>query len=138
MNLPIKVEGIMYAVKDGKFSFLLLKRSPEDGEFWQPLTGTVEDGEKLRDCLLRELKEETGIQEVLNVTPELHRFNWKNKRDETITEMVYGIELKPNQEVSLSLEHTEHCWCDFDEAINLLAKENNKKAFLEFRKRNSF
>lgn len=68
----------MYAVKDGGVSFLLLHRTPDDGDFWQPLTGTLEDGEKLKSCILRELKEETGIDErdVIAITEEIWRFNW--------------------------------------------------------------
>lgn len=39
---------------------LLLHRRPERGNFWQPVTGTMEPGESARDTALREIREETG------------------------------------------------------------------------------
>ena len=56
-----------HAIQDKEPIFLLLKRTPQDGGFWQPLTGTVEDGEKLSDCLKRELNEETGIKDIITL-----------------------------------------------------------------------
>lgn len=136
MDLPIKVEGIIFVVKDGEYSFLILKRTPEDGDFWQPLTGTVEDGEKIQDCLLRELKEETGIQNPIKVTDKIWSFDWKNKRDETIIEFVYGIELNPNTPVTINpSEHSGYKWVSFNEAISLLGRDNNKRAFQEFKEK---
>jgi lipoyl(octanoyl) transferase len=39
---------------------LLLHRRPERGGFWQPVSGTIEEGESALDTALRELVEETG------------------------------------------------------------------------------
>lgn len=39
---------------------LLLHRRPERGNFWQPITGSIEDGESPADTAQRELVEETG------------------------------------------------------------------------------
>ncbi|HEX2059799.1 MAG TPA: lipoyl(octanoyl) transferase LipB [Thermoanaerobaculia bacterium] len=39
---------------------LLLHRRPERGNFWQPVTGSIEDGEAPIDTARRELVEETG------------------------------------------------------------------------------
>ena len=41
--------------------FLLLKTCPERGEFWQPVTGSVEKDEELQTAALREASEETGL-----------------------------------------------------------------------------
>ena len=135
MDLPIKLEGVIYSVKDGKYRFLILKRTPEEGGFWQPLTGTLEDGEKLSDCLLRELQEETGIKEPLKITGEVWRFDWK-KGEYTIIEFVFGIELNGDEEIKLNPnEHSEDKWCSYDEAMQLLGRDNNKNAFREFKKK---
>jgi len=136
MDLPIKVEGVLFAIKDGEHSFLILKRTPEEGGFWQPLTGTVEDGERIQECLLRELKEETGIENPVKVTEKIWSFDWRNKHDEAIVEFVYGIELNPESEVTISpAEHSEYKWCSFDEAVELLGRDNNKKAFVQFKEK---
>jgi lipoyl(octanoyl) transferase len=39
---------------------LLLHRKPERGNFWQPITGSIEDGESPLDTARREIFEETG------------------------------------------------------------------------------
>lgn len=135
-ELPIKVEGVIFSKVDGGYKFLILKRTPEDGDFWQPLTGTVNDGEKLVDCLKRELKEETGIVNSINFTEEIWRFDWKNKRDETIVEFVFGIEIDFDSEIKLNpSEHSEYKWGSFDEAMKLLGRDNNKKAFEMFKEK---
>jgi 8-oxo-dGTP pyrophosphatase MutT (NUDIX family) len=131
-ELPIKVELIVFVRQPNALSFLLLKRTPEDGGFWQPITGTLEIDESIRQCISRELQEETGIGKVLNMSEEIHRFSWQ-KKDYTVVEMVYGVEVS-HQKITLSPEeHSEYRWCSFDEAIMLLEKENNKNAFLSFK-----
>ncbi len=132
MELPIKVEGVLFSKVDGRFQFLLIKRSIEDGGFWQPLTGTLEDGEKVLDCLRRELIEEIGTENPKEISEDFFRFDWKNKRGETIVELVYGVELEPNSKVVLSHEHTDYKWCEYEEAIQLLGRENNKKSLEAF------
>src|SRR5262249_34882113 len=39
---------------------LLLHRKPERGNFWQPITGSIEDGETPIETARREIVEETG------------------------------------------------------------------------------
>lgn len=131
MELPIKIEGIMFTESNEGYKFLLLKRTLEDGGFWQPLTGTVEDGEKLEECLLRELKEETSLSNPIAILPNIWKFEWKKKED-TIIEFVYGVKLDPKVQIKINTEeHSEFKWCSFQEATNLLGKENNKTAFLK-------
>jgi dihydroneopterin triphosphate diphosphatase len=134
-ELPIKLEGILFSKAGDKYEFLILKRTPDDGDFWQPLTGTLKNGEKLEDCLLRELQEETGIQKPVNITNEVWRFDWR-KGDYAIIEFVFGVEINRNAEITLSKdEHSEYKWCNFDEAVEMLGRDNNKKAFQEFKKK---
>ncbi len=62
MELPIKTQGIIFKKENDIIKYLLLKRTEKDGGFWQPMTGTLNDGESLKECLMRELEEETGIE----------------------------------------------------------------------------
>lgn len=56
---PETVRLVKVLVHDGD-RVLLLHRKPERGNFWQPITGTIESGEDPRDTAKRELVEETG------------------------------------------------------------------------------
>jgi len=91
------------------------------------MTGTPNFDESLKDCLLRKLSEETGIEKIKNITDEIYRFSWQ-KKNYTVIELVYGIETENNIKVTLSDEHTDYKWCQYDKAIKTLEKENNIKA----------
>jgi len=118
------------------FSFLLVKRVPDDGGFWQPITGTLESNESLAECMRRELAEEVGVHEedIKQVSDMFYSFTWL-KGETTIAEYVFGVELATKKEALLSEEHDEYRWCSYDEALELLSKDNNKKAYEEFKKK---
>lgn len=43
-----------------------------------------------------------------------------------ITEYVFSVELDRNINVTLSEEHDDYKWCDFNDSYQLLGKDNNK------------
>jgi lipoyl(octanoyl) transferase len=135
-KLPIRFEAIPFVKRENSFRFLLVKRVPDDGGFWQPITGTLESQESLMGCLFRELEEEVSITkaEVKNLTDMFFTFTWE-KGDTKITEYVFGVELSDERPVILSDEHEDQRWCSYAEAIALLEKDNNKNAYREFRGR---
>ncbi|HEY8490950.1 MAG TPA: NUDIX domain-containing protein [Dehalococcoidia bacterium] len=58
---PTSIEpGVGAVILDGQ-GRVLLHRRPEDGHLWAPPSGTMEPGEAVLDCLLREVREETGL-----------------------------------------------------------------------------
>lgn len=133
-ELPVKAEVFPYRRLEGGFEFLLLKRVPRDGGFWQPITGTLEFEESLRECALRELEEEAGIpNDKIELTPEIYRFAWQ-KKDFTVVELVYGGEVSSDRVVTLSDEHDDFKWLKADEVLSTLKMESNKEAFLRLRK----
>jgi len=127
MRLPIQIEGIIFRKNNAKLEFLLLKRNKGRGGFWQPITGGLEEGETIKETLLRELKEETGVENA-KVTNINYSFQFK-ENDSWLTEYVFSIEINSNEEIKISSEHDEYLWCDLDTAINKLKWDNNKEAF---------
>lgn len=128
MELPIKVQGVIYAEENKKRDYLIIKRREEDGGFWQGVTGTVEEGELLIECLAREMEEELGIKKEDNaeISQILQIIQWKKQNGFMITEYVYAVKINRGQKIQLSDEHVEYRWCDFSEAYDMLEKENNK------------
>lgn len=61
------VSVIVRSADEAPARLLLLRRIPERGGFWQPVTGRVEAGEAVEAAARRELTEETGLR--LAVTP---------------------------------------------------------------------
>ena len=136
-KLPIKFEGIPFCRKDGEIKFLLVKRIPEDGGFWQPITGTLESSESLTECIYREFEEEININknQIISVTDMFYQFTWVKNKDTQISEYVFGVELPDTIDIKLGNEHDDYRWCSYDEAQKTLEKDNNKKAFMEFKSR---
>ena len=137
----IQLECIIFRRKGKLYEFLLLKRIPEKGGFWQPPCGKLEksDNSKL-DAAYREVLEETGISKdnILRAIKNVHYFETDKhyitgKPIKPIKEYVFGFEVKPNVQVgidnNINTEHEEYKWVSFDKALKLLKWENNKDAF---------
>jgi dATP pyrophosphohydrolase len=121
------VLGIIFKRGQTGTFFLLLKRNPRQGGFWQPLTGGVEEGETLEEALIREVREETGIKEVMRVVPGLlsHRFY----APRAVHEHAFGVEVRPGTRVKLDgKEHSDARWCTYEEAKSMLVFPANRTA----------
>jgi len=133
MRLPIQVEAIIYRRNGNRIEYLLLKRTPERNGFWQPVTGGVEEGETRKEALCREISEETGVKSVLTVLEGLDYFEFSDPGP--YQEYVYGVEVAPSEEIVLDgKEHSEHRWCSFQEALQLLKWKENKRALRRLNK----
>jgi 8-oxo-dGTP pyrophosphatase MutT (NUDIX family) len=127
MRLPIQVEAIIFRRNGNKLEYLLLRRLPERNGFWQPVTGGVEQGETRNETLRREVKEETGIKNIIAVLEDLYAFEFSDPNPNQ--EYVYGVEVSPSEEIVLDQkEHSEYRWCSLQEALQLLHWKENKEA----------
>ena len=127
MRLPIQVEAIIFRRNGNKMEYLLLKRLPERNGFWQPITGGVEEGETRNEALRREIREETGIKNIVAVLEDLYLFEFSDPN--LNQEYVYGVEVSSSEEIVLDQkEHSEYKWCGFQEALQLLHWKENKEA----------
>jgi 8-oxo-dGTP pyrophosphatase MutT (NUDIX family) len=107
--------------------YLLLKRLPERNRFWQPVTGGVEEGETLTEALRREIREETGIENLVRVIEDIYYFEFSDPNPNK--EYVYGVEVASAEIVMLDRkEHSEYRWCRIKDALQLLSWKENKEA----------
>src|SRR5208337_4885463 len=128
MRLPIQVvEAIIFRRKSDTVEYLLLKRLPDRNGFWQPVTGGLEERETRTEALHREIKEETGIKNLIRVIEDLYYFEFSNPN--LNQEYVYGVEVSSTEEVVLDgREHSEYRWCSIKDALQLLYWKENKEA----------
>lgn len=107
MRLPIQVEAILFKRNYGRIQYLTLKTIPPRGEFWQPITGGVEEGETKIEALKREVKEETGITSIVKVVEHVHYFEFQDhtfmdylrkhgRACRHLKEYAYGVEVPPD------------------------------------------
>ena len=135
MRLPIVVEAIIFRRKSDTVEYLLLKRLPDRNGFWhwQPVTGGLEERETRTEALRREIKEETGIKNLIRVIEDLYYFEFSNPN--LNQEYVYGVEVSSTEEVVLDgREHSEYRWCGIKDALQLLYSKENKEALEKLNK----
>lgn len=127
MRTEKQIEVFFYKrLPDGKCSFLLMRRVPERGGFWQPLTGGVEHGETLEEAIGREAVEETGITEIVEIVDSNYHYEFTDEGRSHV-EYIFGAEVPANTNVRLSHEHDDLQWVNKDDALQLLKWPGNKE-----------
>ena len=95
-------------------SFLVVKRA-EDDEFlpglWELPGGGTDFGEELQQTVMREIKEETGL-EISVLKPIAVHTHYMDKKDERIqrVEVTFLCQLTGEDTVQLSHEHAAYKW----------------------------
>ncbi len=124
----IVVTGFIY--KEGKT--LLVKRSKKESflpEYWELPGGKVNFGESPEVGLMREYKEETGLEVAVGKPFRAFSYVSSDGRRHTI-EIVYECLLK-NGEVAISDAHSEFAWIAENDIKNLLISEEMSKSVHE-------
>jgi lipoyl(octanoyl) transferase len=111
----LRTISVVVVREDGKV--LALKRSPERGSFWQPVTGRLEPGEEPQAAAQRELLEETGFDAPVRALAYRHAFALdpavNRVRPGTLVigeEVAFAATVPAGVEPRLSDEHAEHAW----------------------------
>ena len=117
---------------------LLLERADRPG-FWQSVTGSRHEGERLRDTAIREVAEETGLDATRFALDDWNLRNeyeiypvWRHRYAPGVThntEHVFGLELPRREPVTLSpREHLRYEWLPWQEAAARAFSWSNRKA----------
>ena len=137
MRRPIQI--LVYPVKavNHGWEYLLLHRLASRGDFWQGVTGGVEEGEEILDAASRELIEETGlIPSTIEKIDYTFSYpvgeKWRHlyaEGVEEITEYVFLAQVEGQQALTLDArEHDHWKWCRFEDALASLVWPGNIEA----------
>jgi lipoyl(octanoyl) transferase len=124
-------------VHDGE-RVLLLHRRPERGNFWQPITGTIETGEDALDTARREIVEETGHTAEPQSLGLMQSFmiesNYLQAKhtDRPILASEVGYHAQLDSRLPLRMDAEEHDavgWFTFAEAYEKIRWTDDREAF---------
>ncbi len=111
----LRTVSVVPVAPDGRV--LLLRRSPDRGGFWQPVTGRIEPGESPQAAAERELREETGYPGPVRSLEYRHGFGLtpgvNRVREGTLVvaeEHAFVARLAAAKDPQLSHEHSAHAW----------------------------
>lgn len=103
--------AVIYCSATGKF--LMGKRSSKvnNGGHWNFFGGRVDDGERPREALVRELDEETGLNLKTRHLTKLHTATRRLRSSDAERDMHYYV-IKADREFSprLNREHSDYGW----------------------------
>lgn len=121
------VAGVVLSEQSGETKMLLMKRAKEG--YWCQVAGKIEAGETAGQAMLRELKEETGIESAKLYNGEFLEQFYDAKSNELLIIPAFAILCPANQEVVLNEEHTEFRWCSLEQAKSLVPFPNQKQLY---------
>ena len=100
---------------------------------WDFPKGHVEKGEDELQTALRELKEETGIDNVKIIDDFNHliSYNLLREGDTILKEVVFFLGITNQEKVSISSEHQNYAWLQYESAYERLTYDNAKKTLKE-------
>ena len=122
-------------VHDGE-RVLILHRHPERGNFWQPITGSIEEGELPADTARRELAEETGhdgqpeeIDLEQSFMIESHFLEAKYPPAIVAHETAFAFQVPPGSAIRMDAEeHDTYGWFSFAEAYEKIRWTDDREA----------
>ncbi|MCS6885459.1 MAG: lipoyl(octanoyl) transferase LipB [Acidobacteriota bacterium] len=132
------VQVVIYDDTQPTPQYLLLRRTPQRGNFWQPVTGRIKRkySETPLEAALREVAEETGLEGEVQDLNYVHSFlleptlmNKKPPRPQINREYSFAMKTKKSPVRLSEKEHCEYAWLSFDEAFCRLIWPGNKHAF---------
>lgn len=122
------VDAYIFRQTENGLKFLLMKRAETKlyEHLWQGVAGKIEEGEEAWEAAIRELKEETGFDPVrIFVADHVSQF-YETHGNRINLVPVFGIEVD-REDVTLSEEHCEFKWTDFEKAKDTLVWNGQKK-----------
>ena len=116
---------VLFRNASNKNEFLLLNY-PQG--HWDFIKGKVEPGETPYETASRETKEETGISDIefIDGFEESVEYNFKFKNEDIHKTVVFFLAKTNEKKITLSHEHNDFVWLEYDNAIKKTTFRNAK------------
>lgn len=117
-----KIQVCVIASRKNKYYLLRLLTNKRTGGFWQNITGSVEGKESYKAAAIRELFEETGIDQTQHLKKLDFEIEFFDKWKRSVIEKAYLAQISDTIEIQLSAEHDKFEWLE----INKVNEEHFK------------
>ncbi len=136
MRQPKQIHVYLYRERNGIYEYAVFQRS-DMPICWQGVCGGLENNETLEEGLMRELSEEAGIskidkliqlESICHLPDNLFAENWDKS---VVMVPMYYYAIPYDGEITLSDEHLEVKWLDYETAVELVYFDSQKNALYE-------
>ena len=132
-----KITRAVVAITFDKDRFLILKKK---GTWtgWQFVQGAIDENETAETAVLRELKEETGLDGEIVKKLDLKADYWFKWENDLIHKFLvfFLVKADSSKEVKIDVEHSDWKWVSYEEALKEIKfnKDKFKEAYKELKK----
>lgn len=125
--------GAVIFRKEGDKTFYLLLHYPSSAkapkEYWDFPKGHIEKGEKIEETIKREVREETGLDDIRLVEDfkEWIKYFFKFKGKNVFKIVTFLLAETKTKEVKVSFEHLGYEWLSYEKALEKLTFKNAKE-----------
>ncbi|ELX8378836.1 dihydroneopterin triphosphate diphosphatase [Providencia vermicola] len=134
-------ESVLVIITAENSGNVLMLRRQDDPDFWQSVTGSLENNEDRLETAMREVVEETGFFPQEGQFFDLARevifeifahFRHRYAPNVTHCKEHWFKMVLSEERVPILTEHTEFCWLPPEKAAELTKSWSNRQAILEF------
>lgn len=120
--------AVIFCMKNDKIKFLLLKYT----NYWGFAKGWMEEGESEEQTAIREIKEETNLENVKIIPGFQQQQKWMYRlneewRDKEAVFFLVEVNEEQAKKVKISDEHEDFKWLEKDEAVKIMRIKQNKE-----------
>ncbi len=124
--------AILYHESNSDRKYLLLNYP---SGHWDFVKGNIEKGETLKQTVLREIREETGIVDVsfIDGFEDKIEYYYQHNGESVHKEVVFFLAKTGTIDVIISHEHLDYVWLQYDEALQKLTYKNAQNLLRKIR-----
>ena len=123
--------GVVLFRKDSTGEKFLLLNYPLG--HWDFVKGKIESGETLNQTVIRETREETGIDDIdfLEGFESDIKYNFHFEGELIRKKVTFFLAETKTKKITISDEHLDYVWVSYDEALKKITFQNAKNVLLE-------
>ena len=141
MSFEKSVGGVVFWQSGGAREYLLLyypkkksnksvfRKNNSQGGYWDFPKGHLENEETEIETLKREIKEETGLEEIFIIDgfQEAVKYFFPEEKEAILKKVIFYLVESKSKEVRISPEHSDFVWSQYQKALNLIKFDSTKE-----------